>query len=92
MQTADKTSHSAVESALDELNASNRKLMATIAALSERLGLVLRPEASVCAAGKAQACEAEPMRSALTCQILNAADFANSMQRDLQDVMSRLDV
>lgn len=77
---------------MDELNTSHRKLMETIAALSERLGPVLRPEASVCAAGKDQACEAVPVRSALTSQILNAADFANSMQRDLQDVMSRLDV
>lgn len=77
---------------MDELHASHRKLMATIAALSERLGPVLRPEASACAADKAQACEAAPVRSALTCQILNAAEFTNNMQRDLLDVMSRLDV
>lgn len=77
---------------MDELHASHRKLMATIAALSERLGPVLRPEASVCAADKAPACEAAPVRSALTCQILNAAEFTNSMQRGLLDVMSRLDV
>ena len=78
---------------MDELHDSHRKLLAIIAALSERLGPVLRPEASVCAADKkAPACEAAPVRSALTCQILNAAEFTNSMQRDLLDVMSRLDV
>lgn len=78
---------------MDELHASHRKLMATIAALSERLGPVLRPEAPGLSKADSQSeAAAVPMRSALTSQILNAADFANSMQRDLQDVMSRLDV